>query len=105
MSSSIKLLQVSLSLKPLFLPVANSGKVKSLALLGASLGLKVSSGSAVGDRGGVRHSVLSSGTFAGGEGGEMAVTFASVASSGRWVPARLKDVSVAALEGSSSAIG
>ena len=94
-----------MSLKLLFLPVANSGKVKSLTLLGASPGLKASSGSVVSDRGGARHSVSPSGMFAGGEGGEMAVTFAGVTLLGHWVPARLKDVLAAALEGSSSAIG
>ena len=104
MSSSIKS-QVSLSLKPLFPPVANSGKVKSLVLLGALLGSKASSGSAVSNGGGAGHSISPSGMFAGGEGGETAVTFAGVALSGRRVPARLKDVSAVALEGSSSAIG
>ena len=105
MSSSVKSLQVSSSLKPLFPPVANSGKVTLLVLLGALPGSKASSGSAVGDRGGARHSVSPSGTFVGGEGGETAATFAGVASSGRRVPVRLKDVSAAPLEGSSSAIG
>ena len=92
MPSLIKSLQVLLSLKPLFPPVANSGKVKLLVLLGAVLGSKVSSGSAVSNRGGVGYSISPSGTFVGGEGGEMAVTFASVTSLGCQVPARLKDV-------------
>ena len=103
MSSSIKSLQVLSSLKALFLPVANSGKVISLVSLGASPGSKASSGSAVGDGGGAGHSVSRSGTFAGGEGGgRTAATFAGVASSGHWFPVTLEDVSAAALEGTES---
>ena len=103
MSLSAKSSQVSLSLKAFFPPVANSGKITSLVLLGASPGLKASSGSAAGDRGGVGHSVSSSGMFAGGEGGGgMVAMFTSVTSSGDRLPATLRDISVAALAGTES---
>ena len=103
MPSSIKSLQVLLSLKLLFPLVANSRKVKSLVLLGAVLGSKASSRSAVSNRGGVGHSISPSGTFVGREGGEMAVTFASVTSLGCQVPAKLKDVPAVVFTGGKGA--